>query len=160
MGPYWTILGLMGFNSDDSLKSKASHLLKKISSYQLAQKTTWRQTCQLSENSSLSMTVITVPWLDSDGPIKSKVFHFKNLRHFNFQALGPKFVLSLEPRVLKVEGSFFGIRPSIYVLRGCYETPQKSSNDRDFGGGGVIGTDFLHMITIFPNAEIERVKVL
>ena len=37
-----------------------------------------------------------------------------------------KFVLALELRVLKQEGSSFEIRFSIYVLKGCYkETPQK-----------------------------------
>ena len=48
-----------------------------------------------------------VPLFNSDGPLKSKVSHFKNMRFFNFQALDPNFVLALEPRVLKLEGSSY-----------------------------------------------------
>ena len=52
--------------------------------------------------------------------------HLKNLRFFKVQALDPKFVLALEPRVLKLEDSSFGIRLYIYVLKGGYkETPPK-----------------------------------
>ena len=50
------------------------------------------------------------------------------MRFFNFQALDPKFVSALETRVLKLEGSTFGIRPSIYALKGWYKEsppPQK-----------------------------------
>ena len=53
-------------------------------------------------------------------------FDFKNLRFFNFRAQGLNFVLALEPRVFKLDGSSFGIRPYIYVLKECYkDTPQK-----------------------------------
>ena len=44
--------------------------------------------------------------------------HLKNLSLFNLQALDPKFVLALEPRVLELEGSSFGISRYIYVLKG------------------------------------------
>ena len=43
-----------------------------------------------------------MPRFNLDGPLKCKVSHFKNLRRLIFQALDPKFVLALEPRVLKV----------------------------------------------------------
>ena len=50
----------------------------------------------------------------------------KILRFVDFQALGPKIHVALEPKVLKLEGSSFGKRPSIYVLKGWYnETPIK-----------------------------------
>ena len=39
------------------------------------------------------------------------------LRFFDFQALDPKFVLALEPKVLKVKGSSYGNKPSIYVRK-------------------------------------------
>ena len=68
-----------------------------------------------------------VPWFNSDGPLKSKVSHLKNLRFFKVQALDPKFVLALKPRVLKLEGSSYGIRPSIYVLKGKIFTPAKTA---------------------------------
>ena len=42
----------------------------------------------------------------------------KILKLTDFQALDPNFVLALELKVLKLEGSSYGIRPSIYVLRG------------------------------------------
>ena len=46
----------------------------------------------------------------------------------DFQALDPKFVLTLEPKVWKLEGSSFGHKPSIYVLKGKYdETLQTNS---------------------------------
>ena len=41
----------------------------------------------------------------SDGPLNSGVSNLKNLRFFNFQGLDLTFVLALEPRVLKQEGS-------------------------------------------------------
>ena len=49
----------------------------------------------------------------------------KILRFIEFQALDLIFVLALEPKVLKLEGSSFEIRPSIYVLMGCYDEPPK-----------------------------------
>ena len=62
-----------------------------------------------------------VPRINSDGPLKSEVSHFKNLILINFQALDPKFVLALEHRVLKLEGSSFGNRPYICFLKGFYK---------------------------------------
>ena len=56
-----------------------------------------------------------VPWFNSDGPLMSKVSHFQ----IDFQALNPKFVMALEPKLLKLDGLSFGTRPSIYVLKGC-----------------------------------------
>ena len=35
--------------------------------------------------------------------------------------MDPKFILALEPRVLKLGGSSFGIRPYIYILKECYK---------------------------------------
>ena len=61
--------------------------------------------------------MVYVPRFSSDGPQKSKVSHFKNLRFFNFRALGQTFVLALEPRVLKLEASSFGIRPYNAIVR-------------------------------------------
>ena len=58
---------------------------------------------------------------NSDGPFKSKMSHFKKLSLFNFQALDPNFVLAPEPRVWELEGSSFGMRPYIYVIKGCYK---------------------------------------
>ena len=51
---------------------------------------------------------------------------FKNPRFFNFQALDPKFVLALEPKVLKLEGSSFE------------KLPSKSTHNSDFVGKGVF----------------------
>ena len=63
--------------------------------------------------------MLYVPQFNSDGPLKSEVSHLKNLSLFNFQALDPKFVLALEPRVLELEGSSY-----IYGLN-CYsERPE------------------------------------
>ena len=68
------------------------------------------------------------PWFNSESPVKSNLFHLKILRFFNFQDMDPKLVLVLHPRVLKRGGSSLGIRPSIYVLKGCYkEPPQKGA---------------------------------
>ena len=69
-----------------------------------------------------------MPQFNSGSSLKFEVSHLKNLGHLNFQAMDLKFVLALKPRVLKLEGSTFGIRPSIHVLKqkGCYkETPKK-----------------------------------
>ena len=55
--------------------------------------------------------------------LPAKVSHLKNLSLFNFEALDPKFILALEPRVLELKISSFGIRPYIYVLKGCYKEP-------------------------------------
>ena len=57
--------------------------------------------------------MLYVSRFNSDGPLKSTVSHLKNVKFVNFQDLGPKFVLALEPRVLKLMGSSFGIRLSI-----------------------------------------------
>ena len=62
--------------------------------------------------------VWSVPFLNS-----------KILGLVNFQALDPKFHLALEPKVLKLEGSYFLNNPSIYVLKGCYEEPPKSTEN-------------------------------
>ena len=43
----------------------------------------------------------------------------KILRLVNFQAMNPKYVLALEPKVLQLEGSSFGNRLSISVLKSC-----------------------------------------
>ena len=51
--------------------------------------------------------VLYVPWFNFDSHL--------NLRFFNLQALDPKFVLALEPRILKLKGSSFGIRPYIFM---------------------------------------------
>ena len=67
--------------------------------------------------------VLYLPQFKSYGPLKSDMSHLKNLILFNFQDLDSKFVLALKPRVLKLEGSSFGIRPIIYVLKGCFKDP-------------------------------------
>ena len=47
--------------------------------------------------------------------------------------------MALELKVLKLEGSSYGIRPSIYVLKGWYdETAPKSSRNSHFKGEGVF----------------------
>ena len=52
---------------------------------------------------------------------------------FLIQAVAPKFVLSLKATALKLEGLSFGIRPSIYVLKGCFDEPApKSTHKCDF----------------------------
>ena len=94
------------FSSDSPLKSKVSHFFL----------------IMVTLNKEL---VLYVPRFSYDSPLKSEVSHLKNLRVFNFQALDPKFVLALEPRVLELEGSSFGIRPYIYGLKECNkETPK------------------------------------
>ena len=58
------------------------------------------------------------------GPQKSDVSDFQIA----------KFVFALESKVLRLGGSFLGIWPSIYVLKGWYiETPQKVSITVTFG---------------------------
>ena len=44
----------------------------------------------------------------------NKIIGWTSFRFIDLQALDPKFVFGLEPEVLKVEGSSFGIRPSFY----------------------------------------------
>ena len=66
-----------------------------------------------------------MPQFNTDDPLKSEVYHLKILRCFNFQALGPKFVFAMEPKVLKLDVSFLGIRPYIYFLKGIIKKPSK-----------------------------------
>ena len=73
-----------------------------------------------------------------DGSPYSDVSHFQILIFIDFQALASKFVLALEPTVLKVAGSSFVIRPSICILKGCYDEPiLKSTHKCDLGDQGV-----------------------
>ena len=59
-------------------------------------------------------------------PLEVGSLPFQILRLTDFQARDPNFVLALELRVLKLEGSSYDIRPSIYILKGWYdETPPK-----------------------------------
>ena len=59
-------------------------------------------------------------------PLEVGSLPFQILRLTDFQARDPNFVLALELRVCKLEGSSYDIRPSIYVLKGWYyETPKK-----------------------------------
>ena len=69
-----------------------------------------------------------MPQFSSDRPLKSKVSHLKNLSLLNFQHLDPKYDLAVEPKVLELEGSSFGIRP--YAMR---PPPLKSTFNSDFG---------------------------
>ena len=62
--------------------------------------------------------MLYVPWFNFDGPPESK---FQILRFFDFQALASEFVFAREPTVLRLEGSSFGIRPSIYAQMGYYD---------------------------------------
>ena len=66
--------------------------------------------------------MLYVPWFNFDGPPESK---FQILRFFDFQALASEFVFAQEPTVLRLEGSSFGIRDSIYILIGCYDRPPR-----------------------------------
>ena len=59
-------------------------------------------------------------------PFKVQSVPIQKSEIFNFQALDPKFVLALEPRVLKLEGSSFGVRPSIYVWGAIKKCPTSS----------------------------------
>ena len=43
------------------------------------------------------------------------------MRLADFQALGPKYVLDLEQKDLKPDGSFFENRLSIYILKSWYD---------------------------------------
>ena len=96
------------------------HLISSI-----AHNPTEQVTCLWSLNSSLSTTVTLKKnqrstclglILTALGSRESPIF--KILRLTDFQALDPNFVLALELKVLKLEGSSYGIRPSIYVLKG------------------------------------------
>ena len=59
--------------------------------------------------------------------------NYKILRLVDFQALHPKFVLALEPKVFQLEGSSFGNRPSIHVQKGRYMKTTKSTHNSDLG---------------------------
>ena len=57
------------------------------------------------------------------------------MRLLSFQAPDPKFVLALEPRVLKLENSFIGISHFIYVLKRCSnKNMPKRTHNSDFRG--------------------------
>ena len=93
----------------------------------------------LSSNWNLTGTelgknlVLYVPRVYSADPLNSKVSNLQSfLRFIDFQALDTKFVLALEPKVLKLEGSSFGIRPFNYVLMGGYDKPPKITPNRDY----------------------------
>ena len=62
--------------------------------------------CRYGCNRTNLMLYLSVCW-----PSKNKNLDFQ-AQHLNFQ-------IALEPRILKLEGSSFGIRPYIYVLKGC-----------------------------------------
>ena len=49
----------------------------------------------------------------------------KILRFIDFHAMASKFVLDLEPTVFKLDGSSFGIRPLIYILKDAIINPSK-----------------------------------
>ena len=64
---------------------------------------------------------------------------FKIVIFIDFQALDSIFVTALEPKGLKLEGLFFGIWHSIYILKGCYVEPlPKRSHNSDLRGEGVF----------------------
>ena len=46
-------------------------------------------------------------------------------------ALDPKYVLALELRVLKLEGSSFGIRLSTYALKDAIKTPPQKKEEKN-----------------------------
>ena len=48
---------------------------------------------------------------------KNSIYKKQNLEIYRFSSSSPKFFFG--SRALKLEGSSFGIRPSIYVLKGC-----------------------------------------
>ena len=88
------------FNSDGSLKSKfflpffiyelSCSKTELVTDMQLVCKSNFARYGHLKKKS-----VLYVSPFYSDGPLKSEVSHFQNLRFFNFQALDPKFVLAL-----------------------------------------------------------------
>ena len=59
-------------------------------------------------------------WINFKGPPKSEVSNVcdKILRFVDLQPLDPKFHLALEPKVLKLEDTPSGIKPSSYVPPG------------------------------------------
>ena len=74
------------------------------------------------------------------------------MRFYDCQALGYKFVLALDPRDLKLEGSSIGIRPSIHVLRGCYKDTPRGSQNSHFGGANIFAPP--------PHWALEPTKVV
>ena len=58
-----------------------------------------------------------VPWY------KFQFLSIEILRFIDCQALAPKYILALELTILKLEGSSFGIRPSIYVIQKFNDEP-------------------------------------
>ena len=66
--------------------------------------------------------------------LMNPIFKWQNFEIDQILVKNPKFVLALELKVLRLWGSFLGIWPSIYVLKGWYiETPQKVSITVTFG---------------------------
>ena len=89
------------------------------------------------------MTILDINWTILD------IIGSYNLRCFNFQALGPEFVLALEP----IDGSFFGIRHYIYVLNGGYkETLQKVAITVILGAKTFLGELDLRLLIINKTA--------
>ena len=68
--------------------------------------------------------------LIAHNPTELQICHYLNsefLKFINFHALEPKFLGQV--------GSYFGIRPSIHVLKGWYDKPAlKSTQKCDLGG--------------------------
>ena len=58
--------------------------------------------------------------------------------------MDPNFVLTLKPRVFKLEGSSFEIRPSIYVIKGCYKEIFLKVAITDFAGEGILATNGIY----------------
>ena len=90
----WSLLILFSPTEGGRGKKAFTHIIGLI-----AHKPTQFQTCQWSENF---------------------VRYGHNKKMIALYALAPKFVLSLELTLLKLQGSSFGINPSTFVLKGYY----------------------------------------
>ena len=60
-----------------------------------------------------------MPWYNFEGPPSPQcpLLNIKIFRWIDYLILNPEIVLA--PKELKLEGSSNGIRPTIYVLKGC-----------------------------------------
>ena len=105
--------------------------------------------CTLGPSSPLQL-ILKVIW-----SLNHPIFNREITKYVDFEALAPKFVLALEPTVLKLDGSSFG-RPFIYVLKGCMYKPAPSQNASKFGHQ-IINLSFLNLKPNF-NATVLRTQ--
>ena len=88
-------------------------------------------------NHWMLLSVCFTPFLALWSP-KCPIFKWRNLEICWFSSCGYNFHSAVEPKVLKLEGSSFGNRPTIYVWMGWYDGTSPPPKKRSYFGGNSI----------------------